>query len=148
MGNENLDYTVPCEMLNPLRIRFDIIEIYAAVKRPIFGSLEGQIVSKPIPFASFSVNNMKSKVPGTVALVFMCSSWTEATLVHKSCVQLIHQTAPCSDRSLRVDFRKLFLVSRSVVVRFYGSNNRTALTIKPFFRQFLRFQLTKIDEKA
>ena len=63
-GNGNVDNIVPYEMLNPLRIRHYIIEIYAAVKSLICGSLQRHVLSKPIPFASFTVDKVKSKVSG------------------------------------------------------------------------------------
>ena len=64
MGNGNLESIVPFAMLNPLRIRHYIIEIYAAVKSLICGSIDRHVVSKPIPFASFTVDKVKSKVSG------------------------------------------------------------------------------------
>ena len=64
MGNGSADCTIPFMMLHPLRIRHYIIEIYSALKEIIYGAIEKHVTSKPIPYASFTVDKVKSKVSG------------------------------------------------------------------------------------
>ena len=64
MGNGNQDTTVPFAILNPIRIRHYIVEVYSAVKNIIFSAIERHATSKPVPYISFTVDKVKSKVSG------------------------------------------------------------------------------------
>ena len=64
MGNGNQDTTVPFAMLNPNRIRHYIVEVYSAIKKIICAAIERHATSKPIPYVSFTVDKVKSKVSG------------------------------------------------------------------------------------
>lgn len=51
-------------MLNPVRIRHHIVEIYYVVKNTICDAIVKHVTSKPIPHLSFTVDKVKSKVSG------------------------------------------------------------------------------------
>ena len=64
MGNGVPESTVPFAMLNPVRIRHHIVEIYSVVKNNICDAIVKHVTSKPIPHLSFTVDKVKSKVSG------------------------------------------------------------------------------------
>jgi hypothetical protein len=64
MGNGNSDTTVPYALLNPSRVRHYIIEVYSAVKGIMQAAIAKHATSKSIPYVSFTVDKVKSKVSG------------------------------------------------------------------------------------
>ena len=98
MGNGSAECTVPFTMLHPVRIRHYIIEIYSAVKNIICGAIEKHVTSKPIPYLSFTVDKVKSKVSGESFLglrVYFLDGIGEFRSYNLS----IKQFRPCSNLS-------------------------------------------------
>ena len=98
MGNGSVDCTVPFTMLHPVRIRHYIIEIYSAIKNIICEAIEKHVTSKPIPYLSFTVDKVKSKVSGESFLglrVYFLDGIGEFRSYNLS----IKQFRPCSNLS-------------------------------------------------